>query len=76
MNFVYDPQIAAQIEAYVNYICPVEGARDAMLSIDKEIANNQLIFPSDDTLAQVKIFDAEAADNQDYKEQFQAVTGA
>jgi spermidine/putrescine transport system substrate-binding protein len=76
MNFVYDPQIAAQIEAYVNYICPVEGARDAMLSIDKEIANNELIFPSEDTLSQVKIFDAEAADNQDYKEQFQAVTGA
>ena len=22
MNFVYDPKIAAQIEAYVNYICP------------------------------------------------------
>ena len=22
MNFVYDPKIAAQIDAYVNYICP------------------------------------------------------
>ena len=38
MNFVYDPKIAAQIEAYVNYICPVEGAREEMLKIDKEIA--------------------------------------
>ena len=26
MNFVYDPKIAAQIEDYVNYICPVKGA--------------------------------------------------
>jgi spermidine/putrescine transport system substrate-binding protein len=76
MNFVYDPQIAAQIEAYVNYICPVEGARDAMLEIDQEIAENELIFPSEETLAQVKIFDAEAADNQEFKEKFQAVTGA
>ena len=76
MNFVYDPKIAAQIEAYVNYICPVEGAKEAMLEIDREIAENELIFPSEDTLAQVKIFDAEAADNQEYKEKFQAVTGA
>ena len=34
MDFVYDPKIAAQIEAYVNYICPVEGAKDEMLKID------------------------------------------
>ena len=27
MDYVYDPKVAAQIEAYVNYICPVEGAR-------------------------------------------------
>jgi spermidine/putrescine transport system substrate-binding protein len=76
MDFVYDPKIAAQIEAYVNYICPVDGAKDAMLKIDPEIANNNLIFPDDETLSKVKIFDAEAADNKDYKEQFQAVIGA
>jgi spermidine/putrescine transport system substrate-binding protein len=76
MNFVYDPRIAAQIEAYVNYICPVEGAREEMVSIDPSIAENELIFPSEETLANVKIFDAEAADNQDLKEKFQAVTGA
>jgi spermidine/putrescine transport system substrate-binding protein len=76
MDFVYDPKIAAQIEAYVNYICPVDGAKDEMLKIDPEIANNNLIFPDAETLSKVKIFDAEAADNKDYKEQFQAVTGA
>ena len=76
MDFVYRPDIAAQIEAYVNYICPVEGAREEMLQIDPEIAGNELIFPSEETLAKVQIFDAEAADNQEFKEQFQAVTGA
>jgi spermidine/putrescine transport system substrate-binding protein len=76
MDFVYDPKIAAQIEAYVNYICPVDGAKDEMLKIDPEIANNNLIFPDDETLSKVKIFDAEAADTKDYKEQFQAVIGA
>jgi spermidine/putrescine transport system substrate-binding protein len=27
MNFVYDPKIAAQIAAYVNYVSPVKGAQ-------------------------------------------------
>jgi len=76
MDFVYEPKIAAQIEAYVNYICPVDGAKDEMLKLDPDIANNNLIFPDEETLSKVKIFDAEAADNKDYKEQFQAVTGA
>ena len=65
MNFVYDPKIAAQIEAYVNYICPVEGAKEEIKAIDAELADNQLIFPTTETLAKVKIFDAEAADNEE-----------
>ena len=76
MNFVYDPKVAAQIEAYVNYICPVEGAADEIRAIDASLADNELIFPSEETLANVKIFDAEAADNQEYKSAFQAVIGA
>jgi spermidine/putrescine transport system substrate-binding protein len=76
MNFVYDPKIAAQIEAYVNFICPVEGAREEMLAIDESLAENELIFPSEDTLANVHIFDAEAADDEELKSAFQAVIGA
>jgi spermidine/putrescine transport system substrate-binding protein len=76
MDFVYDPKIAAQIEAYVNYICPVEGAKDEMLKIDKDVASNPLIFPTEQTLAKVKIFDAEALNNQTFKKQFAALVGA
>jgi spermidine/putrescine transport system substrate-binding protein len=76
MNFVYDPKIAAQIEAYVNYICPVKGAKEEAAKLDPELADNQLIFPDDAALGQVKIFNAEAADDPKYKEQFQAVIGA
>jgi spermidine/putrescine transport system substrate-binding protein len=75
MNFVYDPAIAAEIEAWVNYICPVVGAKEELLKIDPDIANNVLIFPTDEMLQTVKLFDAEAADNPDYKEKFQAVIG-
>jgi len=76
MNYVYDPKVAAQIEAYVNYICPVQGAKEEMQKLDPSLASNPLIFPDDATLAKVKIFDAAAADDKAYKAAFQAVVGA
>jgi spermidine/putrescine transport system substrate-binding protein len=76
MNFVYQPDVAAEIEAYVNFICPVVGARDALMEIDPELAENELIFPTEEMIANTFIFDAEASDNPDFKEQFQAVIGA
>jgi spermidine/putrescine transport system substrate-binding protein len=76
MNFVYDPKIAAQIAAYVYYISPVKGAEDEIAAFDETAVDNPLIFPPDDVLANTFIFDAEAADNPDYKERFQAVIGA
>jgi len=76
MNFVYDPKVAAEIEDWVNYICPVEGAKAELLKIDPGVAKNPLIFPTESMLANVKSFDPEAADNADFKEKFQTVTGA
>jgi spermidine/putrescine transport system substrate-binding protein len=75
MNFVYDPKIAAQIAAYVNYVSPVKGAREEALKIDKKLGSNQLIFPSDETLSKVVIFDAKALTNQDYLERWQQLIG-
>jgi spermidine/putrescine transport system substrate-binding protein len=54
----------------------VTGAKEAIKAIDPELAANPLIFPDEATLAKVKIFDAEAADNKELKEKFQAVIGA
>jgi spermidine/putrescine transport system substrate-binding protein len=76
MNFVYDPAIAAQIAAYVNYVTPVKGAKEVLVKTDPELANNQLIFPDDATLAKVKQFNSEALNNQDYIEKWQSVSGA
>jgi len=76
MNFVYDPKIAAQIAAYVNYVSPVTGAKRAIRQIDRALARNPLIFPDAATLAKVKIFDSEALNNQDYIEKWQALLGA
>lgn len=56
IDFVYRPDIAAQIEAWVNYICPVKGAKDAMQAIDPDLASSELIFPSADTFSKVSRF--------------------
>jgi spermidine/putrescine transport system substrate-binding protein len=76
MNFVYEPKIAAQIAAYVNYVTPVKGAKEEVAKIDPKLAANPLIFPDEHTLSKVKIFDSEAAANQDYLEQWQALIGS
>jgi spermidine/putrescine transport system substrate-binding protein len=46
INYVYEPKNEAQIEAYVNYVSPVEGTKEVLLNEEPEIAKNQLIFPS------------------------------
>ena len=56
MNYYYDPKIAAQVAAYVNYICPVEGAQDEMKAIDKSLVDNPYIFPTKDDLAKAHVF--------------------
>jgi spermidine/putrescine transport system substrate-binding protein len=76
MNFVYDPKIQALIEAYVNYICPVKGAKQEMLKLDPDIAKNTLIFPTDKMLDNVHIFDAAALTNQKYLEAWQNLISA
>jgi spermidine/putrescine transport system substrate-binding protein len=76
MNYVYDPKVAAKIEDYVNYICPVVGAKKALLKEDPGVAKNTLIFPTKEMLDNVHIFDAEANRNQKYLERWQQLVGA
>ncbi|MGH3092459.1 MAG: extracellular solute-binding protein, partial [Gaiellaceae bacterium] len=75
MNYVYDPEVAAQIAAWVNYITPVVGAQEAMQEIDPELAENTLIFPDEEMLANVVETPPEFSNNEEYKEQFQALLG-
>ena len=48
MNFYYDPYNAAVLAAYVNYITPVVGAKEEAIKLDPALAENQLIFPSEE----------------------------
>ena len=51
MDFYSQPDVAAEVAAYANYVCPVVGSRKAMEKIDPELVDNPLIFPSEEFLA-------------------------
>jgi len=74
MNYYYDPAVAAEVAAWVNYITPVVGAKEEAEKIDPALAENQLIFPNAETLSQVKVFRTlTPAQEQAYQAEFQAV---
>jgi len=74
INFYYDPEIAAEVAAWVNYITPVVGAREAAEAIDPELIDNQLIFPNEETLSKVKRFRSlTPAEEQSFGAEFQSV---
>jgi spermidine/putrescine transport system ATP-binding protein len=76
INFYYDPVNAATIEAWVNYVCPVAGAREVMLETDPELANNPLIFPPEDYVARLHQFRAtNAEEDVAWSEAFSKVLG-
>jgi spermidine/putrescine transport system substrate-binding protein len=76
MNYYYSPAVAAEVEDYVNYICPVKGADEVLLKSDPKIAKNPLIFPTPEMLKNTHQFDSAAAQNVDYKTKFAQLTGS
>ena len=76
MNYYYDPKVAAQVAAYVQYICPVEGAQEEMKKIDPALADNQWIFPTPETLSKAYVFMTLTDEqNVEYQKQFQKAIG-
>jgi spermidine/putrescine transport system substrate-binding protein len=76
LNFCYQPEIAAQIEASVNYICPVKGAAAVLKSKNPVTANNPLIFPPPEVLSRLHIFiGLNEADEKYFNDQFAKVGG-
>lgn len=47
INFVYDPEVQADIAEWVNYVTPVQGVKEILRKRDPALANSQLIFPSE-----------------------------
>jgi len=77
MDFVYEPEVQADIAEYVNYICPVNGVKEILTQRDPALGENQLIFPTDETLSKAFIFrDLKPEEDQELTEAFQGVIGA
>jgi spermidine/putrescine transport system substrate-binding protein len=76
MNYYYDPVIAAKVAAYVQYITPVNGAKEEAAKLDASLPDNPLIFPTDADLTNVTPFMLLDADTEkEYQDAFQAVIG-
>jgi spermidine/putrescine transport system substrate-binding protein len=76
VNYYYDPAVAATVAAWVNYICPVKGAQEAMEKVDPSLANSEYIFPTAKTTSRLSIFRAlTAAEETSYQTAFQSVAG-
>jgi spermidine/putrescine transport system substrate-binding protein len=56
INWYYDPAIAAEVAAYVNYVTPVKGAQAEMEKIDPALAASEFIFPTEKTMANLSVF--------------------
>lgn len=76
LNYYYDPEVAARVAAYVNFITPVDGAREAMQEVDPSLVDNQLIFPDESTLSTVSVFRSLTPEEETkYQADFQRVIG-
>jgi spermidine/putrescine transport system substrate-binding protein len=77
IDYVYQPEVQAPIEAYVNYICPVNGTKEVIAKTDKELAENPLIFPDEEFLADTHIFRGLKPDEEtELNDAFQKLIGA
>ncbi|HEU4514242.1 MAG TPA: spermidine/putrescine ABC transporter substrate-binding protein [Nocardioidaceae bacterium] len=77
MDYYYDPEVAARLAAWVWYVSPVAGAKEAMEKIDPSLVDQPLIFPDDEFLANTWAFmQMDEKTRQQYDEDFAQVIGA
>ena len=77
IDYYYRPDVAAELAAWVNYICPVSGAKAEMEKIDKEIAADKLIFPDRQMIERGKNFrQVSGAQETRYEKKFSTLIGA
>jgi spermidine/putrescine transport system substrate-binding protein len=77
MNYYYDPEVAAKVSAWVNYICPVEGTEEAMAQVDESLVGNPLIFPTSSDLESTFSFkNLDSKTRETFEKEFNQVIGA
>jgi spermidine/putrescine transport system substrate-binding protein len=48
MNFVYRPEVAADITEWVEYISPVEGVKEILEERGSDLAKSEIVFPTEE----------------------------
>jgi len=74
IDYYYEPEVAAELAAWVNFVSPCVGAQAAMEQFAPELVDNWLIFPNDEVMANVRVFRglSEAEENE-YSAAWQAL---
>ncbi|MEU7645921.1 polyamine ABC transporter substrate-binding protein [Streptomyces huasconensis] len=80
IDHYYEPEVAAELAAWVNYVCPVPAARDVLASSkDKELAalaEDPLIFPDDAMRGRLAIArDITAEERTEFAKRWNALAG-
>ncbi|MEU6374766.1 extracellular solute-binding protein [Streptomyces sp. NPDC046909] len=80
IDYYYDPEVAAELAAWVNYVCPVPDARDVLASSKDEetaaLAENTLIFPDDEMRKRLVIArDITAKERVGFAKRWNAIVG-
>lgn len=80
IDYYYQPEVAAELAAWVNYVCPVPAARDVLASSkDKEtaeLAEDPLIFPDDRMRSRLAIArDIRPAERTEFSKRWNKIAG-
>lgn len=77
IDYYYEPEPAARLAAYINYVCPVDGVKEALAKIDPDAAANPLIIPDKAMQAKSHSFRSlSAAEDTAFEAKFAKLTGA
>ncbi len=77
IDYYYEPPVAAQLAAYINYVCPVDGVREELAKIDESMASNTLILPDKEMAAKSRSFRSLSTKEETaYEEKFAKLIGA
>ncbi|MGW4033591.1 ABC transporter substrate-binding protein [Streptomyces sp. NPDC004838] len=77
IDYYYEPAVAAQLAAYINFVCPVDGVRPELAKIDPKLAENALIIPDREMAAKSHAFRSLSSEEEKaYEEKFAKLIGA
>lgn len=80
IDYYYEPEVAAELATWVNYVCPVPAAREVLASAKDEetaaLAEDPLIFPDDAMRARLAIArDITSEERTEFAKKWNSIVG-